>query len=192
MATELQDTIAVPPRADWLAYTPINASDAASVIEPIQQAYARAGAKCWQFAGEWENDDVNGWYTENFTSGPDLDEIDAVSLPRRPDGDGDYQVDLSIWGYDVDVRLTAYRIDSDGTETQIGQGTASMTGSTLEHASVTLTLAAADTREGGVSGGDQAPIKYTVEGQFRDNVATEGHLEDGTIYEAELPAADVP
>lgn len=192
MAIELQSSITTPSRSEWLAYTPINAADAGDVIEPLQQTYARAGAKCFDLLGPWETTDGTGYTTTNNAAGPDLDELDAVSLTRRPDSGGGYRVELSIWGYDVDVRLTAIRIDSDGTTTQIAQDTASGTGGTLAHISLALALTAAQTREGGVSGGDQAPIKYSLEAKHRQLDAAKAQLVNGTIAEQELTPAQLP
>lgn len=192
MAIQLQSEITAPSRDDWLAYTPINAGDLAGVVEPVHQAYARAGVRTWHFEGPWETSEVA--YTQgNDLSGPDLDEMDAMSVVRRPDADGDYQATLTWWGYGEKVRLTTYRIDSDGTETQIDQTTYSDATESLQAKAFTVTLAAADTREGGVSGGVQAPLKYVVEGLFSQSGAeTEAHIEAMMLVESGLAASDLP
>lgn len=193
MAIQLQSPIAAPNRAEWLAQTAINSGDASDVIEATQQAYARAGAKTWHFEGPWETTEPVSYTQSNDLTGPDLDEMDAMSVVRRPDDAGDYQVRLAWWGYGEEVRLTAYRIDSDGTETQIDQTVYSDATESLQHKAFTVTLAAADTREGGLSGGNQAPIKYTVEAIFaQSGEETEAHIEAMKLFEVALAASDLP
>lgn len=191
MTKKLQTNITPPPRSEWLAFTPINAADAAGVIEAMQQRYARSGAKCFHFPGPWEaSKDI--YVAENALDGPSFDEADAISLTRRPDADGDYQVDLRWWGKKDQVQLTCIRIDSDGTETQIAQvaDAAVETSTTLVAQSLSTTLSAADTREGGLSGGDQAPIRYEVRARTTDGEIA--RIEAMILTEAELSAADVP
>lgn len=193
MAIQLQNQITTPPRSEWLAYTAINAGDPSAVIEPTQQAYARAGAKTWHFEGPWETTESVSYAQANDLSGPGLDEMDAMSVVRRPDSAGDYQVTLTWWGYGEEVRLTTYRIDGDGTETQIDQTAYSDATESLQDKAFTVTLAAADTREGGVLGGAQAPLKYVVEGIFaQSGEETEAHIEAMMLIESELTASDLP
>lgn len=190
MAVELESPIDAPLRDEWLARTAINGGDIADVVEPAQQLYARQGGSTHHVVGPFETTSTSLTVTNDLDNG-DLDEFEAVLLPRRPTGSSAYEVAAVAWGYDVEMELELTRVNADGSTDVVGTATVSEGGSSASFVGVTIALSESDIYDNGSTSNDQVPIIASIRFRHINEATTEAHLSDIVVFEDRLGASDL-
>jgi len=100
----------------------ILASDYSDVIEAEHYMYARAGCRIGGIVFEPTFETTSTSFTaenSNASGGRSLDTWAAVSAPIRANASGNARIEISVYGENVETRLTVKRLDTGATVTTV-------------------------------------------------------------------------
>lgn len=197
MSTVIPTLPTIPDTLEMSDGQVISASDWEDLVEYAnwEFVYAPITIGGQAFSADFQTTSTS-YTTENEagTNARDLNHVSLVGRMLRLLDQDRYRWELSVFGEEVDVRVTVYR-DDEGTRTSLGTFDLSITASSKEWAKTTITLSQPDTLVGGTAGNDAEVLACEVEAKTN---ATSGEIEMWHIKAtrisdtADLPGGVVP
>jgi hypothetical protein len=125
------------------------------------------------FPADFETTSTSYATDNEGSSARNLDQVSLTGRMLRELAGGDYQWALHVFGSDIDVQVTTYRLDG-GSRTSLGTDSLSITAASKEWADTQILWSEPDILEGGTGGNDPEILALEVEAKTN---ATTGYIE---------------